>query len=573
MSGRGFSIAAFTGIAIIANLSCARAQVVSPSQVTPQSLRPEPLSSEPSITEPGLPAAAPLAGKTKLTVLIREVRVDGSFPELAWARERLISELQGCRSSVERISTTVESLEQAYIRSGYPLARVVLPQQELVDRGTLRIQVIDGFIDSVDVSALPQRVRNLVAKRVAPLIGRRHVRQVEIERILLLAGGVPGLQLRSTLARGSRDGGVRLILDGEYKLVSTSAGADNRLASSLGIWQVRGSVSLNNALGFGEQIYGTGGSGANLVAAAAGYSPLQLFGVGAVIPVGTDGLTINPEYTHSVTRTDHFANVPASLGAFERFALRLREPLVLTRTDSLYANVSLEDIDQRMAVPDFAALLNHDHYQVLRMGPDYLTALSWGSELQLGGLISAGLAGRSNNDAVISGVPLSRQGASAEFAKLTGSAHLAQPLPFGLRLDVLAAGQYTDGKPMLLPEQLALDGNDAITAFASGTFTADEGATLRSELSRPLAAQLESKQVILSPYLFGAIGRGWLANATVVEQAGFNAAAVGVGVRTNLDTSVNQSGLKLALEVARGFTNLVGVKQGWRGNAIASVAF
>ena len=66
-----------------------------------------------------------------------------------------------------------------------------------------------------------------------------------------------------------------------------------------------------------------------------------VYGAGAIVPIGLDGLTLNPEYTHSTTRTPLSLGVPASVGTFERFALRLRAPISLTRKASLYANFSL----------------------------------------------------------------------------------------------------------------------------------------------------------------------------------------------------------------------------------------
>jgi hemolysin activation/secretion protein len=362
-----------------------------------------------------------------------------------------------------------------------------------------------------------------------------------------------------------------LLLDGEHRLVSASAGGDDRLARSLGTWQLRGAVALNSALGAGEQIYATGGLGADLHALREGGSPLIIYGAGAILPIGVDGLTINPEYTHSTTRTPQATGVPASLGTFERFALRLREPISLTRKASLYVNFSLEDIDQQVAAPDFDTTLNHDHYDVFRVGPDLTTTLPWGTGLQLSVLLSEGLGGRDARDAAMSGVPLSRLGADPHFAKLSGNARFSQALPAGFRLDVTGAVQSSFGKPLLRPEQIVLDGNDALSAFASGTFNADQGVTVRSELSR--AFGIDALRATVAPYVFGAAGRGWLASATSIEQPAFNAAAIGLGVRGSVDSSATQPGGSLTLEVARGYTDLSSVRVGWRANLIASASY
>ena len=565
------AVCAGVGVATIAVSATGHAQIAAPSQVTPQSLRPAAPSNAPTVVLPGSSDITAPNGNSDLTVLVGDAQLEGQFPELLAATEPVIGSLRNRTVSVAQIYAAAAELEQIYAAAGYVLVRIVVPPQNLVDHGRLRLVVVDGFIESVDVAALPEKVRTAVASRVSGLVGRRHLRLHEIERALLVAGEIPGLNLRSTLSRGERQGGVRLILDGEHRLVSVSTGADDRLPGSLGTWQLRGTVALNSAFGAGEQIYGTAGIGPDRNAAIGGSSPLAIYGAGAIIPIGVDGLTLNPEYTRSTTRTAQGPGVPASIGVFERYALRLREPISLTRKASLFFNFSLEDIDQWMTAPDFGTSLNHDHYAVLRAGPDFATTLPWGAGLQLGALLSQGLGGRSAMDAATSGIPLSRLGAGPDFTKLGGTAHISQPLPASFRLDLIAAAQASFGKPMLRPEQIVLDGSDALSAFASGTFSADQGVTLRSELSRPFA--LNAANATVSPYLFGAVGRGWLANATSIEQASFDAGSVGLGVRGNVEAAANRPGESLALEVARGFTDLAGVRQGWRANVIASAVY
>ena len=561
-----------TVVGSVAALAQTTAQTV-PSQVTPQTLRPKAVPDVQAIVLPGSSATVPAAGNGSLTVEVGDVQIQNAFADLAVASEAVIGGVRYRRLSVAQIYAAASELERIYGDAGYPLVRIVVPPQNLIDHGQLRFLVVDGFIEAIDVDRVPASAQEAVAKRTAGLVGRRHLRLVEIERSLLIAGDVPGLKLRSTLERGSREGGVRLLLEGRHDLVTGSIGIDNRLSSSLGTWQLRGAVALNNALGAGEQTYVTAGSAANLTSVAAGTSPLTIYGGGAIVPIGLDGVTINPEYTHSTTRTIQTFGVPASLGTFERYALRLRAPISLTRKASLYANFSLEEIDQQIAAPDFGVTLNHDHYRAFRAGADYATTLPWGTGMQLGTLMSMGLGGRNSFDAATSGIPLSRLGAGSDFAKLAASARFSQPLPANLRIDVIVAGQFTGNKPVLRPEQVALDGSDAVSAFASGSFSADQGVTLRSEVSRPFTFGLGGFNATASPYVFGAAGRGWLANATSVEQSVFNAGALGLGVRGTVEVAAGEPGPSLAVEVGRGFTDLVGVKAGWRANMLASVAF
>jgi hemolysin activation/secretion protein len=561
------------GILLVAAPIMCRAQIVAPSQVTPQSLRPAPGVGDQGIGLSGQPALTPPIGAENLDILVGDVRVEGTFSELALLTAAKVREISGKRVSVAQIYAFAQSIEQIYAQAGYTLARVVVPPQKLVDQGTLVIVVVDGFIEGIDVASVPERDRRVVAARLSFLVGLRRLKRAAIERGLLIAGNIPGLKLRSTLMRGVSDGGTRLVLEGEHDLVTGSLGADDRLSRSLGTWQLRGTVAANNALGFGEQIYGTAGSGTDLGAAVAGRSPLTVVGGGAVIPLGTDGLTLNPEYTYSKTQTPQAPGVPASLGTFERFALRLRDPVVWTRSSSLNVNVSVEYVMQQLAAPAFGVTLNSDRYGVIRVGPDYAMSLPWGAGMQLGAVLSQGLGGRTEADALASGVPLSRAGAGPDFTKIAGNFRVSQPLQGDLRFDLIGFGQLPMGKPMMLSEQFALDGTEAVSAFAAGTFNVDQGATLRGELVRPFAARFDAVGATVSPYLFGSVGRGWLFDVTAVEQSTINAAAVGFGARSTVDVAAGSPGLSFGLELARQFTDVAGLRQGWRGNLNAMVTF
>jgi len=209
------------------------AQTAAPSQLTPQSLRPAGPPSEQTVVLPGPSAIATPGGDSHLTVLVGDVELDGAFPELAAANEALVTRLRNHALSVAQIYAAASELERVYTDAGYVLVRVVVPPQNLVDRGQLRLSVIDGYLEGVDVSGVPDKARAAVADRMIGLVGARHLRLAEIERALLVAGDIPGLKLKSTLMRGGREGGARLVLEGEHRLVTASIGSDNRLPSSL----------------------------------------------------------------------------------------------------------------------------------------------------------------------------------------------------------------------------------------------------------------------------------------------------------------------------------------------------
>jgi hemolysin activation/secretion protein len=460
------------------------------------------------------------------------------------------------------------------MRAGYVLVRVTVPPQKLNDRGRLRIVVVDGFIEKVQVDNVPDRVRVLVANRMASLVGRRHIKLDEIERRLLVAGDVPGLRLKSTLARGKALGGALLVLEGTHRMVTATASMDNHLPTSLGTWSYGANVALNSAFGFGEQFYASTQSGGDLRRFSDSTSPLRVLGAGAVLPLGLDGWILNPEYTNSRSQPKPVNGGLASVGQFERFALRTSYPLIRTRKQTFTVTGAFEYINQNVALPLFATDLNRDRYGVLRTGTAYETGLPWwDAVLQSSATFSQGIGGRDRADADASGIPLWRQGAGPLFTKANVDAHLTQPLPAAFRVDLIGRGQASFGKPLLVSEQFSLDGPQAVSAYPSGTLNVDQGVTLRGELSRTFTMPSSVAPLILSPYGFGAFGAGRLIDPTVVEVAEVRGGAVGAGLRSGIDIAGGYQGVALGLEVARQFSNLPNLTHVWRGNFSMSIRF
>src|ERR1700680_287139 len=212
---------AFGVAAVLLDPSAALSQVA-PSQVTPQTLRP---AAPPVPNDLPVPARVPLQappGSENLGFIVGRVAIKGGFPEFDIETNALIHTVKGHRVTVAQIYEFANALEQIYARAGYVLVRVTVPPQKLNDGGAVRIVIVDGFVEKVQV----ERVRELVAARMSSLVGRRHVKLGEIERRLSIAGDVPGLRLKSTLARGEELGGTLLVLEGTHRLVSATAKPD-----------------------------------------------------------------------------------------------------------------------------------------------------------------------------------------------------------------------------------------------------------------------------------------------------------------------------------------------------------
>jgi len=263
-----------------------------PSQVEPPRLPAAPRVAPeiPSVQPPETPAFPKDA--EKLSFVLLGFDIEGEFDEFVATSRELAAPLIGKRVTVAQVFDFATQLQAAYVRAGYLLARVVVAPQELNERARVKIQVIDGFVERIDVSALPPALRNRVGATLEPLFHKRHLTERELERRLLLASdtpGTPGAQLRSTFAAGEEIGGSVLIVTGSYRPVILSGYTDNAMPVTFGTLQSVALLGLNSVLGMGESI----------TVSTTGYPsrdfatefPTRRFLQGSLVfPVGIDGL-------------------------------------------------------------------------------------------------------------------------------------------------------------------------------------------------------------------------------------------------------------------------------------------
>ncbi|OYX04747.1 MAG: hypothetical protein B7Z15_17385 [Rhizobiales bacterium 32-66-8] len=142
------------------------------SQITPPSFAPErPDAPAPVVIPEGAGAQAP-PGSEALEVTLADVIVDGE-PAPASVVADIKRKLVGRPVKVSEIFAAARGLEADFARQGYVLARVAVPAQSLANGATLRLAFVNGFIERVDTSAVPARVRGPVAASLASLTGAR----------------------------------------------------------------------------------------------------------------------------------------------------------------------------------------------------------------------------------------------------------------------------------------------------------------------------------------------------------------------------------------------------------------
>ncbi|MGA2842965.1 MAG: outer membrane beta-barrel protein [Steroidobacteraceae bacterium] len=503
---------------------------------------------------------------------VRDVQIEGTFPELAQQTAALIGQIQGRRVSLAEVYKFGDDLQAAYVTEGYILARVVVPKQNL-QSGDIHISIIDGVIESLDLTGVPARSRELVKARLQPLIGQHHVMQKEIERRVLLLGDIAGLVGSSTVRSGTRADENILVITATEKMISFATSIDNRLPDSLGRWEISDSFALNNAFGWGEQLHAEVSSGTDFNHFFDSASKLQAYGGGFTLPIGNDGFNIAAAFsevrTVPVPEPGTFTTAEErAVATFDRTTLRATYPLLLTLKDIVRVQLGFEHIDNQNRVgpePAFIALpsgtsvfdLSQDRYEDVRLAGEWVTQFPWslGGQATSALFYTRGLGGRTASDTSL--VPLSQPGASPTFEKLKLDARVVQPLPDDFQLSLFVKAQTSFGDSLMLPEQLSLDGVDALSGFAAGTLNVDSGILARAELSRTFATDIFNSKTTVTPYVFAAWGEGDHVQPLVGQAAFIQAESIGAGFHANANVFFGDAFQEtFSFEVAKNFTNV-----------------
>lgn len=555
----GGPIAALLAGVALAMSAAMPAKAQTASQITPPSFRPD-LERPGGFSLNGGGGLGTPAGAEKLFVRLAGVRVEGGLADLRGATSALEAKLSGRSVSGAEIFAAARDLEAAYAAAGYVLARVILPPQKLVDGSRLRLVVVSGYIQRIELKDVPERVRGRIATLLEPLRGKDQVTQRQIERALLLAGDTPGVILRSTLAPGEGQGATVLVIDAKYQPVSGVVSFDNSLSRALGRTFWGAGVDLNSVAGLGELVYLRANGHPEDGDFFGRYPRNRSLAAGVVVPVFIDGLTFNPEYTQSRTTPLPQSNV-ASTDVFDRLSLRLRYSWLRSRMLNYSQELAFDAQNETNSLFVGANLvpLSQDRLRIVRFTQeaDYYTP--WGATLS--GRVKAsfgldGLGARGLSDATPI-LPLSRNGADARFQKLEASLNYYQSFMEHLAVSAVLRGQTSFGEPLLASERFGIADAGGLSAFDTGSIIGDSGFVARGEIISPWTLPIQNVPfgVVVMPYIFGAYGEVRQVNPTAQEQAVTRASAYGGGVRFGGAVPGTLSNGTLAIEYGHGHSN------------------
>ena len=410
----------------------------------------------------------------------------------------------------------------AILRDAGYIAAIEIPEQRIAD-GVVRFDVLMAKLVSVRVRGDAGNSERMIARTLAPLTRREVFNVGEAERALLLAGDLPGFDVRLALKSA---GGARGEVVGEVTVRRLPAQIDLNV-------QNYGSLALGRFGGLARvQLFGLTGLGDRTsltLYSTVDFDEQQTVQAAHEFRIGGDGLTLGGDLTVSWARPDT-GLIGIDLRARTLLAtLALKYPFLRSRKLSLWGGLGFELVDQRVRFNTLP--LTRDEMRVALARLDFEAAHE-GSFARVGGYspaeprwrLAAALEARQGLDGLGASegcgpafarciapgaVALSRLEADPSATVIRGEAIAEfRPSP-PTTIAVAARGQYS-GEPLLAFEEYSAGNYTVGRGYDPGTLLGDKGIGFQAEFRFGSIVPMSPDKVAWQPFVFA--DAAWVSN-------------------------------------------------------------
>ena len=449
---------------------------------------------------------------------LNDIRITGAVSLRAQQFAPLYASLLGKTVTLADILDVADAIEKEYRAAGFVLVRAYVPPQHVKD-GIFNIRIVEGYVANTLVEGGSKETRMLVKAYLRPILHDKPLHIHTIERALLLANDIPGVQATGVLRPSSTVAGASdLAVTIAPSMLSGSLAANNRGSHLSGLWTVTGTAAYNDIIGNDQ------------LSASATADPIHARQYGGQLKysmaIGADG------FVGSIFGAASHGAPAGSLGSIDvrtdswAFGPRVTYPLIRTRDETLTLDGGLTVQDAHVDI--LGVKISHDQWRVADLVVTYLRndflEGNWAASFDVAqGLPILGATGNHSPDLSLGG--------HTTFTKLTGLLHYTAPLFDNFSVAATAQGQYSFD-PLIEGEQILFGGTNIGRGYEPGAITGDRGAGASAELRYDTHAFNAYYIQDLQPYIYIDAARTW--NIERPQEKGLfmqSIASTGAGIR------------------------------------------
>jgi hemolysin activation/secretion protein len=427
----------------------------------------------------------------------------------------------GNKINLTHIYRIANAMTRKYRNDGYILSRVVVPPQK-IEKGIVRLQVVEGRIDQVQIKGKVIGAKNLINSYRRGILRSQPLHAKDLERYLLLMEDLPGVSVKSVLLPSEDQSGTSdLTVILENKRFDANLGVDNRGSDFNGPVQIFAGGGINSVGGLNDRLQFQG--------VVTSETEELLFLRGAYdLPLSKEGTRLFFSAAFSESEPGETLKQFDVEGDSQSYSLRVSHPFIRSRGENLSGHFGFTYKDSETKI--LGTQDSEDRLRIIDVGVSYDYADRFRGVNLLTLRLSQGL---DILDATGSGSPnLSRSSGQSDFFKLSGELARLQQLAPSWNLLGAMSWQYSFDK-LLAPEEFGVGGARFGRAYDSSEITGDHGLALKLELQK--AIQFRNKYFkSMQAYTFIDYGSVWNRVATAAGRTQENISSAGFGLRYNL---------------------------------------
>lgn len=482
-----------------------------------------------STQEPVLPKTrepAPPSDLEKLKFVLTEITVEGSTVYqaadfLPFYEEQLRQEI-----SLAGVYQIAAAITAKYRNDGYILSRALIPPQRIAS-GKVRIKIVEGFIDTVDIEGEIKGRRSLLEAFGKKISQSRPLRAKDLERYLLLINDLAGVKAKSVLTPSEHAfGASKLTLILEHQSFNGFASMDRRGNKFTGPFQGSVEANVNSLLGLYEQTgfrFITTSQTKELSYIRAHHE--QQIGAEGTKAIFS-GTIVRTEPGHTLKQFDVDSNTSI-------ISVQLSHPLIRSRGKNLSARLGFTRRDSETMI--LSQLNSKDRLRILNAGVSYdfvdrfrgvnLVSFDFNQGLNIFNATETGAAN------------LTRARGESDFTKISGSAFRLQPIRPRWTFLTEAAWQYSFSH-LLASQEFIVGGPRFGRAYDSSEISGAQGFAGKIELqyAHPIGWKFFKT---FQYYAFADYGSIWNKGALAGQDVRETLTSAGFGLRYNLSRQIS----------------------------------
>lgn len=441
----------------------------------------------PAPTQPEVPT------NSNLQFRVQKIEVLGNTV-LKQEIAKLIRTYENRDVTFDDLITLRSAITQLYINNGYITSGAFLPNNQVLDQGVIKIQVIEGELEQINISGL-QHLRDGYVRKRLELAASKPLNRQRLERALQLLQLNPLItRVNAELTTGSVPGrNVLRVQLQEAPAIHAGVGLGNSQAPSIGSIEGSVFVSHDNVFGFGDRFSAEYGR----------TEGLNLYDLSYSLPITAYEGTLTLRYGNNSSRI--VEEVFSDLGIRSKtrtFSIALRQPIVRTPKTEFALGLSLDlRRSQTFLLDDIPFSFSEEadsgesKATVLRFSQDWVDRVP-NRVLAARSQFSFGL---NAFDATVDD-----RGVDGRFFSWLGQFQWVQQLSPRLLLLTRTAAQLTPDSLLSL-EQFSLGGVRTVRGYRQNQLVTDNGILGSVELRIPLTKDPNVLQIVP----FFDLGKGW----------------------------------------------------------------